>query len=93
MGAYLPYNISIGHFDELSQTFRFLSVHEHTSFLRPPAAIVPPLPPPPRATWLDDDEQAADSLPPPHLPSSHRRTPTAVISPWAISGEYGIGDD
>ena len=37
----------------------------------------------------DDDDVI---LPPPHLPSSHRRTP-AVISPWAISGEYGIGDD
>ena len=65
MGAYLPYNISIGHFDELSQTFRFLCVHEHTSALRPTCrhCTVPSLPyllhapldwskEPPRATWL-----------------------------------------
>ena len=41
----------------------------------------------PRATWLVDDEQAADILPPPISP-----LPT-LIAPWAISGEYGIGDD
>ena len=56
----------------------------------------PVVPQPP----FSGDEGVADSLPPsppspphPPPPSTRRRAASAVISPWAISGEYGIGDD
>ena len=39
----------------------------------------------------DGDSDNPDDPPPPRPRPRH--APSAVISPWAISGDYGIGDD
>ena len=38
---------------------------------------------------VDLDDPGNPTLPPPQP----RHAPNAVITPWAVSGDYGIGDD
>ena len=40
-----------------------------------------------------DDVDLDDPDDPPLPPPQPRHAPNAVISPWAVSGDYGIGDD
>ena len=40
-----------------------------------------------------DDVDSDDPGNPPPPPPQPRHAPNAVISPWAVSGDYGIGDD